>query len=275
MGEGMDVKRRLFVFALVFLGAGGAVTADPFCFATAETFYEQVYCEAGQRGEGASLPPIHEFRNNPPMTQYLLLKRPAARLGIELARPAPPKPRAKSPAPAVAATAAVKREQGDTVASRADSGCRVSAERLDCDGRRFVAVGNQPNSALAPGVLDAGNRMAMEPYSGDPSNGRALARYLLDSYARYLDRMLAIGLGGSTLTLAKFEQLYHNMADMGVDFAGRFERLYGFLKQDKSRIAVDTTVKVPALRPEDCRQVAPELMACASGGRNYLFVPES
>ena len=44
--------------------------------------YEKIFCQLKRSGKGADLPNIYQFRANTPLTQALLLKKPAARAGI-------------------------------------------------------------------------------------------------------------------------------------------------------------------------------------------------
>src|SRR5690554_5610586 len=79
------------VFTTVFSVAVSAQSqSQSFCFASAASYYEQVYCELQARGEVKSLPPFYQFKRNDVMTQALLLKRPARRAGIDLPMPKTP-----------------------------------------------------------------------------------------------------------------------------------------------------------------------------------------
>ncbi|HEY0891459.1 MAG TPA: hypothetical protein VGE32_00300, partial [Cellvibrio sp.] len=58
--------------------------ADQFCFALAETYYEQVYCQLQAKAQTKGLPPFNQFKKNNETVQASLLKRPAERNGIKL-----------------------------------------------------------------------------------------------------------------------------------------------------------------------------------------------
>ena len=68
------------------------------CVPLADNEYEKIYCELKQRGKARNLPSIYEFRKNPPMTQALLLRKPAAELGIVVIMPERSAPE-KTPVP--------------------------------------------------------------------------------------------------------------------------------------------------------------------------------
>ena len=76
---------QYFLFGMALLA--GQSSAQSFCFASASSYYEQVYCELQARGEAKTLPPFYQFKRNDATTQALLLKRPAGRIGIELPMP--------------------------------------------------------------------------------------------------------------------------------------------------------------------------------------------
>src|SRR5690606_29447940 len=61
--------------------------AQSYCFLSAPTYYEQAYCELQAKGAARGLPPFQQFKRNDETIQAVLLKRPAARLGIQLPTP--------------------------------------------------------------------------------------------------------------------------------------------------------------------------------------------
>ncbi|MEH6529416.1 MAG: hypothetical protein V7718_05685, partial [Porticoccus sp.] len=63
------------------------VNAENFCLLLAENYYEQLYCEVKAMGQGRRLPSLLDFRRNNELTQAMLLKRPAAKVGIEVVLP--------------------------------------------------------------------------------------------------------------------------------------------------------------------------------------------
>ena len=83
---------------------------------------------------------------------------------------------------------------------------------------------------------------------------------------------MEIGLGGSTFSYAKFVYLFDDVMARGVDFAQRFETMFGFLKKDKQRLAVNESQPDSlVLQSEHCDQVGRQLVACNNGRKNYLF----
>src|SRR5690606_9413842 len=90
--------RTAFFMLMAGLFAGHA-QAQSFCFASAGSYYEQVYCELQARGEATNLPPFYQFKRNDARTQALLLHRPASRIGID--RPNPNAAVASRPSPTI------------------------------------------------------------------------------------------------------------------------------------------------------------------------------
>src|SRR5690606_13960643 len=80
--------RYLWLFCLLLTSSISLSSyAQSFCFLSAATYYEQVYCELQAKGAARDLPPFHQFKRNDENIQAVLLKRPAARAGIDLPRP--------------------------------------------------------------------------------------------------------------------------------------------------------------------------------------------
>lgn len=227
------------------------------CFTDAETYYEQLYCEVEAEHGSAGLPDFFDFRKNDEVTQALLLKRPAARLGVSVVIP-----RAKAPPAYVAAR--------PTPVINAAVPCDFTGPALSCGASTYTLVGNISNNDLAPGALGPDNNMLMP---SSPGAGEGEAAFLLRSYQHYLDKMLAIGLGGVTMSYGKFAYLYTDLNAKGVNFAARFETMYRFLKKDKAELGVNTAqADTSELRAADCAALGQEYVVCSRGGRNYVFV---
>ena len=133
-------------------------------------------------------------------------------------------------------------------------------------------MGNKSNNRLAPGVLSHANKMMIPAYEGDADDSLALGRYLARAYGQYVAKMLEIGLGGSTFSYAKFTYLYHDVTAKGIDFGGRFETMFSYLKQDKQNLAVSE--KLPGnltIDRHQCERMSDDLLVCDAGRKNYLY----
>lgn len=235
--------------------------AQQLCFLMAENYYEQLYCEIKAKGRGNNLPDFYDFQNNQPITQALLLKPHTRRLGIKLKMP-----KASSHTEA-------NKHRGAAVAAPLPStasplvGCQIVGAIIHCQDSRYHLTGNRANRHLAEGALAADNQLLLPRY-----NGGDLQRYLAAAYRLYLEKMLAIGLGGSTMTFAKFHYLYRDLTDKGADFVERSKTVFEYLKADKKRIAVDESISpVAELTLAECYPHGSDLIACGHGRSNYLY----
>ncbi len=260
----MDGLRFLRTALLLLAGLPMALSAvaGPTCFLLAENYYEQLYCEVKAKGEGGSLPSLRDFRNNNQMTQALLLKRPTGRLGIALAMP-------NMSGGVSQAKVSPPERPAAVVPSMSD--CRLAGATIQCDGNRFQLTGNLSNRHINEASLEAGNQLLLPRYNG--AGNADLQRYLAEAYRLYLRKMLEIGLGGSTMTYAKFHYLYFDLTDKGADFVARSKTVFDYLKADKKRLAVSEAVSPAAgLTLSDCDRVAEHLIACGHGNKNYLYL---
>ncbi len=260
----------------------------------AETYYEQVYCEVVARGGGTGLPSMVDFRGNDETVQALILKRPAKRVGIDLPAPRrvvrqPPSAKPAEPPAAVLAArppAAIARPTPGAASARRSiatpetaapvNGCELAGAAIRCGPQLFALVGNLRNERLGDEALSEANRMGLPSFAAAAGDAAAVRGYLDRAYRRYVEKMMEIGLGGATMTYGKFAALFADLTDKGVDFAARFETMYGYLKQDKRRMGVNEGARLDAgMRISNCGHVSERIIACALGGRNYLFLRSS
>jgi hypothetical protein len=267
-----------FSISILYLLTASA-KADQFCFALAETYYEQVYCQLQAKAQTKGLPPFNQFKKNNEAVQASLLKRPAERNGIKL-----PVRQVQPPITTVAPPKIINRPQvnlPETVVNEPDSrplrkpvsepknilGCDLLAGQIHCGGQVFKLIGNKANHRLANNALSIDNKMDLPRYQGG-----ALSQYLGHAYARYVAKMCDIGLCGVTMTYGKFAYLYQDLHSKGLDFPQRFEIMYGFLKKDKANMGVSESSRVPqGLSVQDCGALTDTRYVCDYQGRNYIF----
>lgn len=270
--------------------------ADQFCFALAQTLYEQIYCELEVKAQTRGLPSFAQFKKNNEQVQASLLKRPAERNGVKL--PLPKRPIAKAPvewvlqAPAtpelkMPATIQSKptdqskpADQSKLAEPRASpsrivnqdsinrNSCFLANNKIQCGAETYQLVGNKHNRHLADNVLSDAHKMALPAYE----SGQGLSEYLSQAYKQYIEKMCAIGLGGVTMTFGKFSILYQDIQVKGLDFVERFELMYKFLKKDKASMGVSEAAQAPAaLAIDNCQLLTQARFVCAYQGRNYIF----
>jgi hypothetical protein len=239
------------------------------------------------------MPPFYQFKRNDQMTQALLLKRPASRIGVDLPVPKvnrtpvpsakiaeqqrplalPLVPTANSPAKAATAKASIK-SQISSLANQLD--CLFSTEEIRCGERNFKLTGNLRNQRLATDALGADNKMNLPVYHGSNTDTAAVNAYISRAYRRYIEQMHAIGLGGVTMTYGKFYFLFFDLQDKGLDFSQRFETMYTFLKKDKAAMGISEKLTPDAqLTLSDCDPLSEQMLVCSRAGRNYLYLAVS
>jgi hypothetical protein len=273
-----------------FLGGcvAWALTASPVLWANdcqPKTPTETLYCDLTARGvEG--LPPLYEFRKNPPATQILLLKRPAQKFNLPLPNlpkraekkpletlPSPPPARASAASvgasPPLAAARASAASTGAWQESRGSGTCRIEKEEIVCSDQRFRLQWNLPKSRLPVSALSDANQLLL---SRPPARGAPAQAYLQQQYGRYLEKMLLLGLGASTLSFHKFAVIYDEVSGQGVDFADRFKTMYHFLKQDRKTLQPPkgTNFSVPQSL-QGCHPVESRWWVCDQGGQNWVY----
>lgn len=258
------------LFAVYLIG--GLSVAQAACPANPADEYERVYCEIKVKGGGAMLPSFEDFRRNEPKVQALLLKRPASRLGIDLPKPAQQAAKSDEVATnAVRETEAPKPENSPVNGTLSE--CDLEGATIQCPGQRYLLATNQRNSALANGVLGSSNKLGLEPFTGDLNDEAAVRAYLSNAYDRYIAKMLDIGLGGATMSFTRFYNSFRRHEAEGVDFAGRMESTYSYLKQDKRNMAVSErlTEELPE-RLQQCVWAGHAVIVCDDVATNWVYV---
>lgn len=296
-----SIFNRWQVFVFLFIsGASGVAQAEP-CNPAPGNEYEKILCQLKRGGRGEGLPSLYDFRKNPPLMQAFLLKKPAERAGIPLRiperanaetvdrqadlllasvektlAPSPSKQKAvEKPItvkPVSTATLASKPVQSVVAESKSApepfATCALKNFELDCTEGRYRLVTNQANQHLREGALSEENRLGLPVESGQNRD-----EYLQHAYARYLEGMIDIGLGASTMSYSKFVRLYDHITAQKLDFASRFETMYHFLKQDKATIGVNTHPLIAAgFTTRYCSELTSELLACEYQRDNHVFV---
>jgi hypothetical protein len=260
---------------LITLMASSNSMAQSFCFALAETYYEQVYCQLQAKAQTKGLPAFHEFKNNDERVQAALLKRPAERNGIKLPVPkvAAVKPESMDDLPTKPAQSSrgpAQRIVRETVVIQqptADGDCTLEDNIIRCSDQAYKLIGNKSNVRLVKGALYEENKMALPDHTGQP-----LEQYLSEAYRQYINKMCDIGLGGVTMTFGKFAYLYRDVQLKGLNFVQRFETMYSFLKKDKTTMGVSESVPASvAFTINDCSPLDDQRFVCAHQGRNYIF----
>ena len=264
--------------ALVQLSSKSGATAR--CVVDISSRYEEAFCAIKASRFAATVPSLADFRRNSAHMQYLIIKRPAKSLGISL--------KAANHQPVVmnvdmsgssadkqgAFGALVLRKQERTAAEL--SAALETAERAQCQYQptvvhcgkaQYLLQLNRSNKRLAKHALTKDNRLSFRKralFSSDQA-------YLLDSYIRYIEKMLSIGLAGSSYSYSAFAHLYTENTRQGVDFAKRFSATFELLKRDKKTIAPSKRRPSKAPLASECEVLNNQLLVCRSQAMNLVY----
>lgn len=248
------------------------------CRLDAATELEQAYCEILAKGQ--SLPDFYDFQRNPANTQWLLLRSAAKRAGVEL--PAVDKAAtalttsatapafANQPRSAAPSTRAAqpRRPREATQSPEALDQCRVTQREIACNDRRYYLAINVPVKRLNPRVLTVDNRLQFAPPAADQTS----IQYLSNLYPYYIEKMLLIGLGDSTVSFTKFAAIYEQSAAQEENFGQRFSEMYELLKQERRTMAVKTRYRDNYPQSIDnCMQLNSDLIACDNIEQNWIY----
>jgi hypothetical protein len=254
------------------------------CFSHARTPMEKTYCQVAKISPQAGLPSLFEFRRNPEKTQRLLLRHPAAKAGITLpppnSQPASLPNSSTTPAPAAKSlktnpqrTPAIAQSTPSPKVALSNqhlmSICQLSGEQIRCGEILFRLQGNLPNNRLTPGALDPHNKIQFLPFRGDTQN---ILPYLTQLYQSYIESMLTIGLGGSTMSFTKFHRSFLEAQTKGTQFGERLTTMFEFLKRDKQKLGVQARYNNQL--PQNialCSNLSDHLIVCDNVQQNWIY----
>ncbi len=277
----------LYLFKVLALTALFVVesSAAKQCTPDSNSEYEKAYCAIKASRHGLALPELADFRRNAEEVQYLMLKRPAHLMGIDLAKPlknqssfssrpsmtgAEPKGNGKkSPVKRDASELGIKNELAivEESSNANSSGCEYAVESITCSNKYYKLQLNKINSQLPDVALAAGNKLVFlsrSEFSSDQA-------FLLDSYTRYIEKMLSIGLAGSTYSYSAFAHLYAENLRQGVNFSKRFAETFELLKRDKRTLGVSRRRPARAPLATDCEQLNANLLVCRTQAMNLVY----
>lgn len=291
-----SVMLKLYLLPLImllFLQAVQAQENGNFC--QGQTPLEQSYCKLVELG-ATGLPALYEFRKNSPQTQYLLLKRPASRHGITLTAPAnsktqvskpeatQPKPEAVATKPEAVATKPVEKVKVSKAATPTATSfnpapklisltspgeCQLQGESISCAKERFTLQWNKPKQALSDSALSAGNQLVFPPA---PTSAGQIEDYLLRCYLAYIQKMLTLGLGNTTLSYTKFANIYYEAKSQNFDFAARFNKMYHYLKEERKTMSPPKGFgQAKPQRIDDCLKLSESIWSCQTTDHHWIF----
>ncbi len=263
--------------------------ANPSCLPMAITSYEVIYCKILERGGGKNLPDFAQFQRNPPRTQALLIKRPAAKFGIVIDEP-------KADLDIKRVEKNIERSMSDQYSRRTTQQrgrqdylqrdlsvsrksvdreltqrCYLQAKAIVCGETQYVLVDNKHNRELAPNVLNDANSMQLPLFKGSPDDEGGLNIYMTDAYRQYINKMLEIGLGGVTMSYTRFYYTRQALLEHKIDFVVRLEEMFQYLKQDKRYLAVAAGDPPVFNGLGFCMPLDEQLIVCDNTNSNWVY----
>jgi hypothetical protein len=246
------------------------------CLPDPEKELEAIYCTLRKQGRLEGYPPLYQFRNNTPLMQAHILKKPAARAGITVNIPVRSNRDTVSRQQRIlsgSTSNAPPATSNPKESSNGNSGCRADGIKLVCGTTVYRLLGNLPNSKLNTGSLEPGHKLNLPLPPTGGSNSPGFRDWLFGAYHRYIEGMREIGLAGSTMSLEKFTGLYLYLETTDADFNKRFETMYGFLKKDKLELGVDTRVRLDKdFSSDQCYKTGHDTLTCQHGSKNHVFI---
>ncbi|BFM12230.1 hypothetical protein R50072_23830 [Simiduia litorea] len=289
----ISLAANVVLISTVLFAPASDAAEKSFCFAMAESYYEQLYCEIRAKGEGSNLPAFYQFKNNAEQTQALLLKRPAAKIGVVVKAPTLNSSSTKSnlslqaKKPLSTANRPVDKVQHPTNEPRAQltspepalthntQGCRLKAQHIQCGQQDYRLLTNLHNKRLSDTALASTNKMALPRFTGNMQNEDQVREYLYLAYEQYLNQMRSIGLGGVTTRFGKFSYLFYDYHDKGLDFPDRFETLFHYLKKDKAALGVsEQPADSQGMTLAQCAWLSTQYYVCEHGKNNLVYATQ-
>ncbi len=274
-----------FSFSILF---PAIVYAQTDCDIQARTELEVLFCKIQNTNEGRTLPSFLDFRKNSPKIQAALLKAPARRLNLTVPQVAgsaqkPTNKRSLAKQQDVTSSPAVQEKSTQNYSERTNSQqsesshslkeCRLQRESIDCGRYHYRLATNLTNKYLRPGALDSKNKMQMQTFPSNQSNSTVIQNHLFDAYLHYIEKMLDIGLGASTMSFSKFYYTFYELQKKKENFSERFEKMYDFLKKDKATMAIKSSYtddKPTSI--SQCAALNERIIVCDRKEMNWVFV---
>ncbi|WP_370979046.1 hypothetical protein [Agaribacterium sp. ZY112] len=274
----MNGVTKLCCSAFIYLSTLSPIVSASNCDNQADNELEKLYCQIITQNTKHQLPSLLDFRKNTEQMQRLLIKRDAKKLGLSLpakkqdsskAKPARPQRENQSSLTTNQPKSRKTEPKGEVqnTNSRRLSSCRLNKAYINCATTRFTLQTNKPNSSLHNTALSAANTLLFS------NNKNSDTQYLNQSYLTYIDKMMLIGLGDSTMSYTKFHKLFTQNKQNRHQFSQRFNELYELLKKEKQSMAIRTRYndQYPA-SIKQCMKVNNKLIICDNVQQNWIYI---
>ncbi len=282
------VGRPLSLLLALWLPNAHAQISVKECVLQAKHPLEIAYCELLKKGAGNTLPNFYNFRRNHESTQRLFLKSAANRAGLEMPEIVlkEHEQRDLSPKPVIQQnqTPQVQNQEKSSTPQEAESlknptvpnsssnvkltDCTLKKDQIACEKERYFLAINVPADYLNKDALTKQNKLIFR----EKSYKETPAQYLSNLYPIYIEKMLRIGLGDSTVSFTKFNAIYEESKQQEESFTYRFQRMYELLKSERQANAVKQRYQenYPATI-ESCMRLNKQLITCDNVAQNWVY----
>ena len=249
------------------------------CLALAEDDWDKLYCTIKSKTL-TQLPPQYEFQRNTIRVKALLLKRHAQALKLTMPtvqtnnnntmplKHGTPTPD-KNPATQWQAST-LSTENNDALPVQKSNPleyCQLAPDTILCHQQSFKLAHNQMNSTLVSDVFSTKNTLNLFMPKTNPSS-----KQLLDNYQHYIEKMLKLGLGASTMSLTKFHATYQTSIKKRFAFNQRMAEMYEHLKRDKANLGIKARYQMNTpSNLQMCDQLSPSLIVCDNVKQNWIY----
>lgn len=255
------------------------------CEREAKRPLEIAYCELVKLGAGHALPDFYNFRRNPESTQRLFLKSAANRSGITLPKieehqgsvspltiPAPVIEQNVTQKNTPAKTSESKNLTPNQYSNNSQENrlrrCSLIQDQISCAAERYFLAINVPVDYLNKNALTDRNHLAFR----EKSDQESILQYLSHLYPVYIEKMLHIGLGDSTVSFTKFNAIYEESIKQGENFVKRFQKMYDLLKNERQTNAVKQRYQENYPNNiENCMRLNAHLIVCDNVEQNWVY----
>ena len=285
----LQVGPTLWAICIILMFAPGYASAQrpsELCLQQSQGPMEEHYCTL--LGAGATLPKLADFRKNSPKVQRLLLLSAARKVGLDLDIKVADGPRSQSPNSTSPGQRSLSRDQ-EALPDTDENDARPSAERqslrlshlegcvlndseLLCGKISYRLQANKKNSQLNAEALSDGNQLILPPLPTSTNKHTSTHDYLSTAYPIYIDKMLEIGLGDSTMSFTNFAAIYEQNKVDELDFRERFRAMYNLLKIEKSRQHVQARYRQNYPDSIDaCMELNEHIITCDNVQQNWIY----
>ncbi len=269
ISNNLKIKSLIFFFPFSFLCFSVhsiALNYDD-CISFSKNEYEKIYCLIKSKGKGARLPSFQDFKNSNTTTQWLLLKRDANELNIELAKPKMVKNNKNArqfTGPKESISNKEKNKETSISNENSLQNCVLEKTKIQCKHNLFELVRN----ISRPSSLNK-EKLTLFKDNNLSQNQQEFMRF---AYSSYINNMLSLGLGDSTMSYTKFNTIFLENKQNQNRFSQRFNKMFNLLIEERKQMS--TLASYDNSTPNSikaCWQLEHSIILCDNIKRNWIY----